>query len=478
MKIDFDQMCVYNKVAKYKITAECRTPLHIGSGNGSNGEVLIHPVKDVPFVQATGIAGALREFYSEDEVMQKKLFGFSCRETDDAEEKDAEGGSRVYFTDGFFLGPEYSKNLLSDRCLTDRPQSAGKQIRTEIRPRLKIDPRTGTGQFLKIKGSERCSGQKFEIESVALGSQFSFSIYLYEKDENLEYALESGLKALHRGEIQLGGQKSNGCGYVELLAVEKAVYDLCDREDRRCWADENKKMTDIVEEITNTDESDSKWIHIELSGRTKGSILVKAIAVTEYGKDKPASVNIRNHRKEYLLPASSIKGVIRSHVEKIAIYMDIGKECVTELFGKKADEDGGKTGKLRFYDSVIGESKENENASLQHRLHIDKFTGSVMYGGLFTEKPAYGDITIGVDIKKDSEWACGLILMALRDIAMGILPLGSGSSIGRGYFDGDLLVVSCGKRKLLEIDCKTKKILSGQEQMNQYLQSLRLYKEG
>ena len=77
MQIDVNQMCIYNKVAKYTITAQCREPLHIGSGNGSNGEVLIHPVKNVPFVQATGIAGALREFYSEDEMLQKRLFGSS-----------------------------------------------------------------------------------------------------------------------------------------------------------------------------------------------------------------------------------------------------------------------------------------------------------------------------------------------------------------------------------------------------------------
>lgn len=452
MRIDFDQMCIYNKVAKYTIVAQCREPLHIGSGNGDNGEVLIHPVKNVPFVQATGIAGALREFYSDDEGLQKRLFGSSCQE-----KEDIEGSSRVFFTDGFFL------------------ESA---IHTEIRPRLRIDPRTGTGQSLKIKGSQKNSGQKFEIESVAPGSKFYFSIYLYEKDENLEGALEKGLKALHRGDIQLGGQKSNGCGYVNLLTVKKAVYDMCDSGDRSCWVDENKKMTDIAKQITGTDGQDSRWIHFELTGKTEGSILVKAIAVTEYGKDAPASVNIRNHRKEYILPASSVKGVVRSQIEKIAAFMDMGEDCVTELFGKEADAENGKAGKLRFYDSVIGQSKKNENASLQHRLHIDKFTGGVMYGGLFTERPAYGDVTICVDIEKNSDWACGLVLMALRDIAVGIRPLGSGSSIGRGYLEGSSIIARCGNQKLLEIDCKTKKILSGQEQMNQYLHSLQSYKKG
>ena len=37
--------------------------------------------------------------------------------------------------------------------------------------------------------------------------------------------------------------------------------------------------------------------------------------------------------------------------------------------------------------------------------------------------------------------AAGLLLMALRDVGLGILPLGSGSSIGRGYIDGSELLI-------------------------------------
>lgn len=48
---------IYDRVIKYQVRAECREPLHIGSGEKEQGEILIHPVEDRPFIPATGIAG-------------------------------------------------------------------------------------------------------------------------------------------------------------------------------------------------------------------------------------------------------------------------------------------------------------------------------------------------------------------------------------------------------------------------------------
>ena len=95
MRIDLDQMCVYDKVAKYIIEAECREPLHIGTGNGENGEVLIHPEENRPFVQAAGIAGAFREFYQYDEALQTRLFGSPYRGSEQKEAtEEADRNSR------------------------------------------------------------------------------------------------------------------------------------------------------------------------------------------------------------------------------------------------------------------------------------------------------------------------------------------------------------------------------------------------
>lgn len=449
MGIDLGQMCVYDKVVKYVIEAECREPLHIGTGSGDNGEVLIHPEENRPFVQATGIAGAFRDFYRFDRTLQTRLFGAPYK--DNGEEESSTAGSKVFFTDGFF----------------------GKSaVYTEIRPRLRIDGRSGTGQSSRTQGSGKKTGQKFEIESVAAGSRFSFSIYLYEKGENLESEVEYGLKALHEGRIQLGGQKSNGCGYVNLVSIKKGVYDFYDSQDRKLWAEENKRMEELLPGLLKKEEAGGKRIHFELSGQTESGILVKSIAVVEYGDNVPDAMNIRNHRRECILPASSVKGVIRNQIQKIAAYRRI-ENVVTDIFGQEQDDgQEGKAGKIRCFDCTIGEAEANDRARIQHRIHIDKFTGGVMYGGLFSEKPAYGKLNIRVELEDGTNEESGLILLALRDLAIGITPVGSGSSIGRGYIKGDRIMVKRENEILAEIDCQGGRITKGSQYVERCLKAL------
>lgn len=51
----------YQKIIKYLVTAVCAQPLHIGSASGEKEEVLVHPTDDRPFIQASSLAGVLRQ---------------------------------------------------------------------------------------------------------------------------------------------------------------------------------------------------------------------------------------------------------------------------------------------------------------------------------------------------------------------------------------------------------------------------------
>ncbi len=436
---------LYDKVIQYAVKAECREPLHIGGGQEDRTGILVHPVLERPFVQATGLAGAFREFFSYDEGLQKELFG--------TQEQDAGSGSRVRFSDGFF-------------------EEAA--VYAELRPRVRIDRKTGTCQAAQIKGGSISSGQKFEMEYVAAGSVFWFDIYLYEKERGYQNEIEMALSALQSGSIQIGGQKSNGCGYISLQSVKKSEYDMRSKEDRRMWTDETKEGVEIqprlVEEAVRTDGR----THFILTGKTKGSILVKALCVKEYGKDAPDAENMRNHKQEYIVPASAVKGVIRSQMEKICAYKGIGGEVIDMVFGKQ-DMEGQKgiPGCVRFYDCVIGGIEENDRMPSQKRIHIDKFTGGVMYSGLFSEKAACGTMKLEVDVTEDGDArAKGLLLLALRDLAVGIMPLGGGSSIGRGYIDGKVLTMREGARQVAEIDFTGNKITDNEAVIDGCLSAL------
>lgn len=436
----------YDQVVKYEIKAECREPLHIGGGTGDRGEVLVHPVSGQPFIPATGMAGAIREYFSYDASLQKTLFGM--------QEEENSSESKVQVTDGFF-------------------ETAG--VYTELRPRVRIDRKTGTCQTRSINGGTASSGQKFEMEVISAGSEFRFDIYLYEdKKEGYQGALEQALTALHQGIIQFGGQKSNGCGYVSLKSVQKTVYDMRNETDRTQWVDESKEAEQIVTQITRNNGMRQNHVRFELSGKTEGNILVKSLFVKDYDETAPDAENIRNHKKEFIIPASSVKGAVRSQIEKICTYKGLAQDAVDKIFGKSGDkEEDGRLGCVRFYDCIIGEVESNDRAPSQKRIHIDKFTGGVMYQGLFSEKPAGGEIHIRVDLTDaadDRDKA--LVLLALRDIGIGMIPLGGGSSIGRGFIGGKKLTVCDGKENSAEIDFETGTISGNEHMINSCLAAL------
>lgn len=105
----------------------------------------------------------------------------------------------------------------------------------------------------------------------------------------------------------------------------------------------------------------------------------------------------------------------------------------------------GKRGNIYFLDTVVENRNKDDDLTISHRIHIDKFTGGVMHGGLFTEKNAAGKLNFHITIRNwegnNAEQSCGLLLMTLRDLAIGAFTIGSGYSIGRGVIKVEKITV-------------------------------------
>lgn len=410
----------YNQITRYKITAICEGPLHIGSAIGGKEEVLIDPINNIPFVQASSISGVFRA-YCKDVLKDSRceqLFG----------SKNVENMSRIRFEDGCF----------------------DKNCKMEYRPHVSIDRATGSVNSKKIKGSNSNSGQKYNMEYVGAGSEITFNMYLYEdtnSDDNLAELTYTLLSAMKEGFLQFGGKKSNGSGVLRLFSLKKKAYELGKESDRAAWRklDDN----DLVECIGELGQAVNEKLAYEITveGSTENYIQVKGIAVSGTGKDAPDSQNIQNALREYIIPGSSLKGAIRSQMEKISVYL----ECVDVIessFGKAVESSkSGAPGNLIFSDTVIGDSESNANMPIEHRIHIDKFTGGVIEKGLYSEKNAAGDLTIKIKIlaRNNPEKTLGLLLFALRDLAIGTMSLGSGYSIGKGMIDISKISVCANK---------------------------------
>ena len=409
-------MLDYRKIIKYKVKAICTEPLHIGNALGNKEEVLIHPIDDIPFIQAASIAGVFRAYHKKAYSKERtdKLFGARKHAED---ENSYEYDSRLKISDGMFLGNKDRKVLL------------------ELRPRVAINRETGTVEASKNIGTAIQSGHKFNMEYIGAGAKFSFEVYLY--DEDFKEDVEDIFAAMHNENLQIGGQKSNGCGYIRLQSLKYRSFDMTKLEDRKLWAMEealeDKQYEDILDELSSNSELQKKY-EVIVEGRTENELLVKSIAVSDYGKEAPDAMNIRNAAKEYIVPGSSLKGALRSQMEKIAGYLG-QNQVILDSFGEKGNsEKSGTIGNLSFYDTIVGEKEDNDTAEISYRIHIDKFTGGVFQKELLAEKNISGNLRFKITIadRNNPDKTCGLLLMALRDLGIGTMNIGSGYSTGKG----------------------------------------------
>ena len=152
----------------------------------------------------------------------------------------------------------------------------------------------------------------------------------------------------------------------------------------------------------------------------------------------PDKIHVKSNGKA-VLTGTSLKGAIRARAVKIINTLGgDGAELVKEVFGWADSE--GKSKDKRKSRIVVEESViENADEKIQYRIKIDRFTGGVIDGALFESKPLWHKdeiINVKIKLKNAKEWEVGLLLLVLKDLWSGDLPIGGEKSIGRGVLKG------------------------------------------
>lgn len=410
-------MAKFNYAVCYQVKATCLSPLRTG---GSDGTLLLDGDGQY-FIQGSSIAGVLRSYLTREqgEDAASHLFG------------DARGSG----TDSLLT--------VSDGTFSTAPEA-------QHRPRLRIDRRTGTGE----------DGKFFETDGLPVGAELSFQLLLklqvpMEQLQSKEVAqeqetVEQLLQAMHTGVITLGGQRSNGFGAVE-LEVSRQCYDLTDEADRMAWI---RDEAPVRTERLMLKDGKERGISFVLTGHMPSVFVRSGHTEAEKKKQEEESEEEAKKRKsialpmkelgQCLLPASSIKGCVRSQAERIAAYLG-REELISSLFGQEAERGfTGTAAKLRVHECQIEAVKEKIDIT---RTRINRFTGGVMEKKLFSLRPVSGKVTIQVDlVRPTTEQERAILFYALRDLAAGLYGIGSGGTVGYGYLMDAALTVHDGEK--------------------------------
>ncbi|MEM7345129.1 MAG: RAMP superfamily CRISPR-associated protein [Chloroflexota bacterium] len=158
------------------------------------------------------------------------------------------------------------------------------------------------------------------------------------------------------------------------------------------------------------------------------------------------------------LPGSSLKGAIRSHVERIIRTVHGGHDWICcdplhrrESCGRKIDTRkvsdtaaqyqalclacrifGQTTQASHFYISDAYPAEAINQLSVRHQVAIDRLSGGVAVGPFELEAALSEEFEVTLTLLNAELWQIGLLALALRDMAEGRLLLGYGKSRGLG----------------------------------------------
>jgi CRISPR/Cas system CSM-associated protein Csm3 (group 7 of RAMP superfamily) len=408
------------------------TPSHFGNGDAdalTDMPLLVDEVNQEPFLPGTSIAGALRNY------LRERALGYGKKEEVDSLASTLFGG---------FRGNDEGEQ--SPLIVFDAPgHSAG----IELRDGVAIDPETRTAADEK----------KFDMQLLAAGSTFAlrFELAVNKESENLLNALATALQGFEDGQITLGARKRRGFGQVTVKEWRVWKYNLSEQKDLLAWLASERDWQNSVPEqegkslLEKLDASVSsvdkrKSAHLTATFSIDGTLMIRSgFGASDSGPDMVHLHSPRAGKKERVpvIPGTSWAGVLRQRALKIARTIsgdkDDSQKFVDEMFGPSAIERGDtdvKASRVHIKESEI----KDVNSLVITRVNIDRFTGGAYESALFSEQPAIGRnetrITLDLELRDPKSHELGLILLLLKDLWTGDLPIGGESSVGRGRLKG------------------------------------------
>jgi CRISPR/Cas system CSM-associated protein Csm3 (group 7 of RAMP superfamily) len=412
------------------------TPTYLGNGDSeglTDMPLLLDALDGRALLTGSTIAGALRSYLS---VYTE---GYATRQADSISRNAEISMSDLLF--GMLI--KNKSSIESHESYLKVHDSLGERPTTELRDGVSISPETRTA----------LDQRKYDLELLPAGTQFrlEFELVLTEKyREMLLEAMAIALSGLERGEISIGGRKRRGYGRCLVDCWEVRRYRMDKPGHLLAWLGDGEGMkfsgSRIAQLLEVEPQSDRRgYFKLMATFRLDGSLLIRSVANSE---DNPDVEHLKSLRKVMghdqhvpVLSGTSLAGTLRARALRITRTVAPRKsdDLVDSLFGSRADQDRSdqlNASRLWVEEAVI----QHPVDLVQSRIKIDRFTGGAYPGALFAEQPVFSGpdtlLDVNLTIQEPRDHEIGLLLLLLKDLWLGDLPLGGEVSVGRGRLRG------------------------------------------
>ncbi len=215
-----------------------------------------------------------------------------------------------------------------------------------------------------------------------------------------------------------------------------------------------------------------------LTLETTGPVLVRSGRATLSGPDMTPVLTYRNNDWQVYLPGSSLKGVLRSHVEKVSRTLRHDPFVVCNPFNTKGEPDEfcgmklekrkkqkdqaepitnevaysascpvcrlfGSTefiGRISINDAYLVNDQIARPVESRDGVGIDRLTGGAAHGALFNLEVVSSGVEFqtAVYLRNFEIWQLGMMMLAVQDLEDGLIRIGSGRSRGLGSMKGNV----------------------------------------
>ncbi|MCA9943179.1 MAG: hypothetical protein KC449_06835 [Anaerolineales bacterium] len=430
------------------------TPTHFGGGvEGTTDMPLLYDAQEsrTPLLTGASLAGALRNYLREYEK------GYRWEENQRAATKSWAECLFGHLDDQKSDQPSTERRqrssvhswLMVDDAFGQFPDAGDP---TEFRSGVSIDPKTRTAQ----------EGKLFDLELLSAGTIFPISFELWiddQTDSDLLEAFAIALDGLEQGKIGLGLRKQRGYGQCHVTGWQVSRYKMTDAVQIIGWLthDLANKPAYQAGIYTLLGVQPSLTPQGQAFGMQATFALNGSLFIRSYGNEKSEAdaVHLQSWRageEKPILPGTSLAGALRARAQKIVNTMAATSEraesFVDGLFGRRMRSDGDTPSGSRL---LIRETTVEQGISnlVQNRASIDRFTGGARDTALFNEQPLWGKpetrITVDLRLLNPTDAGIGLLLLLLKDLWTGDLPVGGESSVGRGRLQGKNATLSLGE---------------------------------
>ena len=429
----------------YTGVIELETPLHIGSSEISlnTDSPLLRDSGGSIYIPGSSIAGPLRahaeKLFPEDypKKLIQQIFGYS-------KDDNATQPSRLHVGDAY-------------------PEKSDSQTVTTIKDGVAIDRKYGTAK----------DGAKYDLEITPKDLRFNFTarLQIRENDsdgETIRKMTYTLFKDFENGAIRLGADKTRGLGSCKFI-FKRRVLDfkkpeiftqyLLDRDTEKIPEEKSSALS-----LSTPLKTFSAALRMKISDQP--FMIRSGIEDDEFDGVFTTIAGADGESTDHV-PASSIKGVLRSHAERILRRLRMNvcslgdcesyveaeikahrekmreenktsdfqkeisiikeKSCrVCRLFGNAY-----MAGRLLFKDTSFESGADKE---IQTNVAIDQFTGGAAEGKLFSAYPVVkGEFQFEISLFNPEPEEKALLLFILRDLHIGFPPIRFGYGATRGY---------------------------------------------